>query len=85
MMEVINDIRFINLLLELAYDAGKEGTRCPGYAATEQVIRCRDCEKLIRDSASFDYIFCKSRYFCKKFGIEMEDDNGFCAWGRKKK
>lgn len=84
MMEVINDIRFINLLLELAYDAGKEGTRCPGYAATEQVIRCRDCENFIQDFVPDGY-FDEYPHFCKKLGIDMEDDNGFCAWGRKKK
>lgn len=69
-MECVNELDFINLLIDMAYQAGKNGERCPGYAPSETITRCRDCE--LMDEIEDDGQPCST------------DPNGFCAWAVRK-
>ena len=44
------------------------------------VVRCKDCKHFIYDATPHDD---EQPHFCTELGADLEDDGGFCAWGRR--
>ena len=46
----------------------------------ERIVRCKDCYFFLRGATPHDD---DCPHFCVKHGIDMDDDGGFCSWGRR--
>jgi len=52
-----------------------DGVKC------ERVVRCRDCKRFKLDDSDHDH---RGRWWCKWWGTDSVNPNGFCAWGCRK-
>lgn len=51
------------------------------WLAMHFLIRCRDCIYFFRDATPHDE---DCPHFCSKHGIDMDEDDGYCSWGRRR-
>ena len=47
----------------------------------ERIVRCRDCKRFKLDDSDHDH---RGRWWCKRWGTDAVNPNGFCAWGCRK-
>lgn len=46
----------------------------------EEIVRCKDCKWFDRDRTPED----DYPHFCHEIGIDLMEDDGFCAWGGRR-
>jgi hypothetical protein len=47
----------------------------------ECIVRCRDCKRFKLDDSDHDH---RGRWWCKRWGTDAVNPNGFCAWGERR-
>lgn len=49
-----------------------------GVPLREEVVRCKECGWFEPDGSDHEY---RSGWWCKRWGTDMVEPNGFCKWG----